>query len=68
MRIPEEVTLTQKQWLELLASVHYLRKFDELTEAEIQEWLDNEQSPLAPYIRQATQSLAAKGMLQNRNR
>ena len=63
MRIPEQVTLTQKQWLELLASVHYLRKFDELTEAETQKWLNKGQSSLAPHVRQATQSLAAKGML-----
>ena len=68
MLIPQEVTLTQKQWLELLASVHHLRIFDELNEAETQNWLDKEQSSLAPYISRATQSLAAKGMLHNSNR
>ena len=63
MCIPEGVALTQRQWLELLASVHYLRRFGKLDESNTQQRLAGEKPLLSPYTSQAAQSLAGQGLL-----
>lgn len=63
MSIPQGVTLTRRQWLELLASVHYLRKFGKLDEANTQQRLAGEKPDLSPFAKQASQSLVSQGLL-----
>ena len=63
MSIPEGVQLTPRQWLELLASVHYLRKFGKLDESNTQQRLAGEKPLLAPYASQAAKSLDSQGLL-----
>ena len=68
IRIPEGVTLTPRQWLELLASVHYLRRFGNLDESTTQHRLAGEKTapgtlckPSGTIVRDSWITLEAKG-------
>ena len=63
MCVPKGVTLTRRQWLELLASVHYLRRFGKLDEANTQQRLAAQKPDLSPFASQASQMLASHGLL-----
>jgi uncharacterized protein YwgA len=52
-KVPNDVALSQPDWLELLASVHYLRKVRELDDAKMTNTIRAEKAALLPYLPQA---------------
>ena len=63
MSIPEGVELTRRQWLELLASVHYLSRFGKLDETNTKQRLVHEKPQLSSYANWAAISLKSQGLL-----
>jgi len=61
--VPGGVNLRQPDWLEIVASVHYLRRVRELSEEKALEILSEEKHHLVAYIPQAEQALRACGLL-----
>ena len=57
MSAPEGVPLNQRDWLELLSSVHYLRTSTGLDLDNANQRLEVEKPSLACYVDRATQSL-----------
>ena len=63
MGVPSGVQLTQSEWLELLASVHYLRNRSAFNAAETQARLDAVKPHVSRYARQATVALSELGLV-----
>lgn len=63
MTPPDDVDLTQEDWLELAASLHYLLKQRGLGEDDALRVLNDEKAPLAPFARQAEQELRRSHLL-----
>ena len=63
MRVPEQVALTQREWLEVLACVRNLRTCDEQDRAYRQKRLKDGNPNLAPYEDEAARALTAQGLL-----
>ena len=64
MSTPEGVDLVQKDWLELLSSVHFLRTSSRLDAARTRERIDAEKPSLSPYTDRATRSLTELELIQ----
>ena len=64
MAAPCGSCLKQREWLELLSSVHYLRKNVKLDADEIQKRLNVEKPLLSTHTTRATQSLVALELIQ----
>jgi hypothetical protein len=60
---PAGVSLDQADWLELLASVHFLRAARGLDDAGVAGVLAKEKAPLAPHQKRATTALQQAGLL-----
>ena len=60
---PADVKLSQADWLELLASVHFLRDVRALDDTGVANVLAKEKAPLAPFQTQATTALQQAGLL-----
>lgn len=60
---PSGVPLAQEDWLELVASLHFLRKISCYDEAKSTEVLKDKKAQLAPYINQAQAALTGVGLL-----
>lgn len=58
LEVPKGVNLTQEDWLELVASLHFLRKIRKCSMAEAVDILKREKSRLAPFANKAEESLA----------
>ncbi len=63
MDLPSGVQLTQSEWLELLASVHYLRNRSAFTAEETQARLDAVKPHVSRHTRQATAVLSELGLV-----
>ena len=61
--VPEGVNLPQPDWLELLASVHFLRAVRGLDDGGTSEVMTKEKASLAPYQARAVESLKQVGLL-----
>ena len=57
MDVPEGVTLDQRSWLELLSSVHFLRKTAGLDESATQERLNLQKQGISSYASRAAEVL-----------
>ena len=64
MAAPCHSSLEQREWLELLSSVHYLRKNVQLDANDTQRRLNIEKPSLSGHTTRATQSLIALGLIQ----
>lgn len=56
--VPRGVALPKADWLELLASWHYLRKVNKLDEAKARELMQRQKPNLVPFIPRAAQKLS----------
>lgn len=63
MNPPEEIDLNTEDWLELVASLHFLRRVSKLEENEAFEVLQKEKSHLFPYVHRAKQTLIEAELL-----
>ncbi len=63
LKVPESVPLTQEDWLELVSSVHYLRKISKYNETKAHEVLVSEKPTLVPYIEAAKAALKTTHLL-----
>lgn len=63
MRVPSGVQLTPSEWLELLASVHYLRNRSAFNTEETQARLDAVKPHVSRHTRQATATLSELGLV-----
>lgn len=63
MGVPSDVQLNQSEWLELLASVHYLRKRSAFDAEETQARLDTLKPHVSRHTRQAEAVLSALGLM-----
>ena len=63
MSPPTTVDLDQTDWLELLASVHYLTTTAGLNENDARDRLNGQKPSLSPYSPFATQSLKGLGLI-----
>jgi uncharacterized protein YwgA len=61
---PSDAKLNRSDWLELLASWHYLRTVSKFDERRAQETIQSEKANLAPYIDQARRELRKHSLLQ----
>ena len=62
MAVPDGVSLSQADWLELLASVHFLRARRGLSPAEIRDVLTKEKPHVVSYLNQAIAALQNGGL------
>jgi uncharacterized protein YwgA len=62
-KVPKEVPLTPTDWLELIASWHYLRKVSRLDEPNARALMEKQKPNLAPHIGQANKVLAEAAVL-----
>lgn len=58
LEVPGGVTLEQAQWMELLASWHYLRKVSDYDEGKARATILKQKPQLAPYLDQAKLALS----------
>ena len=63
LTVPEGVDLGQPSWLELLASLHYLRQVRKESRSEAVQILEKEKPTLAPYFEKAEGKLVTAGLL-----
>lgn len=63
LRVPGAVALNQPDWLELLASVHYLRKVRGLDDTNTEQAIRAEKPGLLPYINEARTALTETHLL-----
>jgi hypothetical protein len=63
MSVPEDVDLPQEGWLEVLASVDYLRKVRRLDSRKASDVLLRQKPQLAPFFSRAEQALQDAGLL-----
>ena len=61
--VPEKVNLNRREWLEILACVHYLRRSKGRDAAATKSWLDAGKPDLSAHTQAATRALTAQGML-----
>ena len=61
--VPNGVRLNKADWLELLASWHYLRKVNRLEESKAREYMEKQKANLVPFIPTAVKQLSAFGFL-----
>lgn len=61
--VPKGIGLAQEDWLELVASLHFLRKISGYDEEKTIATLQEKKSQLAPYALQAKTALTEVGML-----
>lgn len=61
--IPKGVALPKADWLELLASWHYLRKVNRFDEPKAREVMQRQKPALAPFIPRAAQRLSEFGLM-----
>ena len=64
MDTPDGVPLGQREWLELLSSVHFLRITEKMTSICTRNQLDLQKPSLSQYTTRATQCLARLGLLE----
>ena len=64
MATPDDVPFDQRDWLELLSSIHFLRTTDQLDAGSTQERLDIEKPLLSPYTNRATKILSELGLIE----
>ncbi len=60
---PQEVKLPQESWLELISSLHYLRKINKLDQDRSLERLNKEKPDLVKFVDQAEGKLQEVGLL-----
>lgn len=63
LRLPADVGLTGDDWMELLASLHYLEKVRGLDFAVARETISKEKNRLLPYVERAQGALDAAGLM-----
>jgi uncharacterized protein YwgA len=63
MEVPENVPLTQEDWLELVSSLHYLRKIRLSDRDQALKILEHEKARLAPFTDRAEEKLVQVGLL-----
>ena len=63
LRVPDGIALSPEDWLELVASLHYLRTVRRLSSQESLEILAKEKQHLARYATEAETALASVGLL-----
>ena len=63
MSVPSDVKLTQSEWLELLASIHYLRNRSAFDAEETQARLDAVKPHVSLRTREATAALSELGLV-----
>jgi hypothetical protein len=61
--VPPDVQLTKADWLELLASWHYLRSVNRLNDNGAQELMMRQKPNLVPFIPRAAEALQGRGLL-----
>ncbi len=54
IRKPSAVLLGEEQWLELLASYHYLRRVSRLSHKDAAAQIEKQKAPLFPWLQHAT--------------
>jgi hypothetical protein len=57
MNVPEGVDLLQENWLELVASLHFLRKVSKLGEHEALRILEKEKKHVVRFVKEAERAL-----------
>lgn len=62
MQPPAATGLAQDQWLELIASYHFLRNESHQSETEVERTMQKEKPTLSPFIDVARQSLKSVGL------
>ena len=62
-QVPSDVTISRHQWMDLLASLHYLRKVQRVDEEQARTWLAKNTPLLTPFSKAAHQTLADAGLL-----
>ena len=60
---PDDIQLDQREWLELLASVHFLGTAAQLPPGDVKDRLDVEKPSLSAHTVRATRSLVELGLL-----
>lgn len=63
LQVPEGVSLEQEDWLELVASLHYLQKVRRLTYEEARWTLSEKKSHLIPFVEAAKKALMESSLL-----
>lgn len=63
MDVPPDVPLSQEDWLELIASLHFLRKTRKYDEKKARATLNKEKPRLAPYFDKAEELLRQGNLL-----
>lgn len=63
MAPPEEVDLSTEDWLELVASLHFLRSVSKLDEHEALKILNKEKNHLFPFVKHAKKALLEADLL-----
>jgi uncharacterized protein YwgA len=63
MSVPDDVGLPQEDWLELVSSLHYLRKIRRYNQDQALETLRREKSGLFPFVDRAERELVQVGLL-----
>jgi uncharacterized protein YwgA len=61
--VPNGIQLSKSDWLELLASWHYLRVVNRLDENGARETMTRQKPNLVPFIPNAAQALQGRGLL-----
>jgi uncharacterized protein YwgA len=61
--VPQGVPLNKADWMELLASWHYLRKVSRFDHEEARAFMQDRKSHLVPFIARANDQLAAFGII-----
>jgi uncharacterized protein YwgA len=61
--VPEEVSLSKADWMELLASWHYLLKVTRLDVEKARRMVQDRKAHLFPFIPRANETLTAFGLL-----
>jgi uncharacterized protein YwgA len=61
--VPQGVTLNQADWMELLASWHYLRKVSRMDAKKAHAFMEDRKSHLVPFISSANDKFTALGVL-----
>ena len=63
LKVPDTVPLPQEDWLELVSSVHYLRKISKYDETQAHDVLIREKPTLVPYLNNAKTALKETDLL-----
>lgn len=63
MRVPEQVALTRRQWLDVLSSVRHLRTCEEWDRTYWRHRLEAGNPNIPPYEDEAARALTAQGLL-----